>query len=120
MDALEKRGEGNVEAQRRDVEEQKRATTARETSYGQRSADSRNAAKQELDNTIANQPRACADRNRSKLAHEYPEGVTEESYTEGNKVIIRRVVVKRQQGRRIQQGDREVGDVLLQERPKHH
>jgi len=94
MDALEKRGEGNVEAQRRDVDAQKRATTARETSYGQRSADSRNATKQELDNTIANQPRGAADRNRSKLAHEYPEGVTEESYTEGNKVIIKRVVVR--------------------------
>jgi len=94
MDALQKRGEGNSEAQRRDVEAQKRANTARETSYGQRSADSRNATKHELDNTIANQPRGAADRNRSKLAHEYPEGVTEESYTEGNKVIIKRVVVR--------------------------
>jgi hypothetical protein len=34
------------------------------------------------------------DINRSKLASEYPQGVTEESYTEGNKVIIRRVVVR--------------------------
>ena len=46
-----------------------------------------------MDNTPVNQPRAFADLNRSKLAQEYPEGVTEESYTEGNKVIIRRVLV---------------------------
>jgi len=46
-----------------------------------------------LDNLPRNQPRSEEDYNRSKLAQEYPPGVTEESYTEGNKVIIRRVVV---------------------------
>jgi hypothetical protein len=35
-----------------------------------------------------------AQNSPNKLATEYPQGVTEESYTEGNKVIIRRVVVQ--------------------------
>ena len=51
------------------------------------------ASKEQLDRTALNQPKSFADYNRSKLATEYPQGVTEESYTEGNKVIIRRVLV---------------------------
>jgi len=47
----------------------------------------------ELDRIELNKPKDYQDYSRSKLAMEYPEGVTEESYTEGNKVIIRRVVV---------------------------
>jgi hypothetical protein len=87
------RGESVVDAQRRAVEDEKRAVQARESSYTERSSDARSAAKTKLDGTKPDQPRAFADYNRSKLAQEYPEGVTEESYTEGNKVIIRRVVV---------------------------
>lgn len=93
MNDLQKRGGGLVDAQRRSVDDEKRALHARETSYTQGSADARSAAKDKLDNTAPDKPRAFADYNRSKLAQEYPEGVTEESYTEGNKVIIRRVVV---------------------------
>ena len=51
-----------------------------------------------LDATPVDQPRDFADYNRNKLAQEYPPGVTEESYTEGNKVIIRRVVVNGNRG----------------------
>ena len=47
-----------------------------------------------MDATPKDQPRDFANYNRNKLAQEYPEGVTEESSTEGNKVIIRRIVVK--------------------------
>ena len=93
MNDLQKRGDGLADGQRRFVDDEKRALQARETSYTQGSADARSAAKEKLDNTAPDQPRAFADYNRSKLAQEYPEGVTEESYTEGNKVIIRRVVV---------------------------
>ncbi len=94
MDAIQKRGSELTDAQRRIVEDEKRAHDARETSYSQHSADARKAAKEQLDNAASTKPRALADQNRSKLAQEYPEGVTEESYTEGNKVIIRRVVVR--------------------------
>jgi hypothetical protein len=38
--------------------------------------------------------RPYTEYNRNQLASHYPQGVTEESYTEGNKVIIRRVVVQ--------------------------
>ena len=93
LNDLQERGTGLSEDQRQRVEDEKRALQARETSYTQGSADARTAAKEKLNNTPADKPRAFADYNRSKLAQEYPEGVTEESYTEGNKVIIRRVVV---------------------------
>lgn len=93
MDDLQRRGSGLSEEQRRQVEDDKRALQVREAAYAQTSADARAIAKEKLNNTPPDQPRAFADYNRSKLAQEYPEGVTEESYTEGNKVIIRRVVV---------------------------
>ncbi|MBP9079175.1 MAG: hypothetical protein KBF80_02860 [Flavobacteriales bacterium] len=41
-----------------------------------------------------NEKRAFEDYARSELASQYPQGVTEESYTQGNKVIIKRVVVQ--------------------------
>lgn len=91
--ALAQRGAATVTVQQRGVEAEKRAFETREATYAGNSASARAAAKEKLDSTPANQPRAFADYNRSKLAQEYPEGVTEESYTEGNKVIIRRVVV---------------------------
>lgn len=90
---LAQRGVTTVAVQQRVVEDEKQAQQAREATYAGNSASARAAAKEKLDNIPTNQPRGFADFNRSKLAQEYPQGVTEESYTEGNKVIIRRVVV---------------------------
>lgn len=59
-----------------------------------RSQDARMAAKEQLGNLSMNEQRSFADYNRGELANQYPQGVTEESYTEGNKVIIRRIVVQ--------------------------
>ncbi|MBS1583508.1 MAG: hypothetical protein JST66_15005, partial [Bacteroidetes bacterium] len=73
---------------------EKEAYASRAQQQANRAQESRLAAKEQLDATPVNQPRSFADYNRSKLAAEYPQGVTEESYTEGNKVIIRRVVVQ--------------------------
>ena len=56
------------------------------------------AAKEQLGNLSMNEQRSFADYNRGELANQYPQGVTEESYTEGNKVIIRRVVVNGNRG----------------------
>jgi len=81
------------EARLRVLEDEKRAAIARDAAYAQNSAQARERAKQQIDATPVGQQRAFADYNRNKLALEYPQGVTEESYTEGNKVIIRRVVV---------------------------
>ena len=59
-----------------------------------RSENTRMAAKEQLGNLSTNEQRSFADYNRGELANQYPQGVTEESYTEGNKVIIRRIVVQ--------------------------
>jgi hypothetical protein len=91
---MEERRSTLVDHQRRAVEEEKRAQQARELRLQRASEESRMQAKQQLDATPKDQPRAFADYNRNKLAMDYPPGVTEESYTEGNKVIIRRVVVQ--------------------------
>lgn len=77
----------------RTVEEEKRGMAARDAAYAQGSEMVRERNKQQLDATPRGSQRAFAEYNRNKLAEEYPPGVTEESYTEGNKVIIRRVVV---------------------------
>ena len=90
---MQERGNAMVEEKRRAVEEEKRARQARETGYVNHSEQARQRSQQQLDATPGPQQRAFAEYNRSKLAQEYPPGVTEESYTEGNKVIIRRVVV---------------------------
>mgnify|MGYP001001606039 CR=1 FL=1 len=66
----------------------------REQQQINRSADARMAAQEKLNSIPGTEQRSFADYNRSKLAAEYPQGVTEESSTEGNKVIIRRVVVQ--------------------------
>lgn len=50
--------------------------------------------KERLNGINVNTQRSFAEYGRNKLAEDYPQGVTEESYTEGNKVIIRRVVVQ--------------------------
>lgn len=90
---MEERGRALAEEKRRAVEEEKRAQQAREQRLVQMSRDARMQAQERLASTPVDQPRAPGDLNRSKLAQDYPPGVTEESYTEGNKVIIRRVVV---------------------------
>ena len=41
-----------------------------------------------------NEQRAFSDYNRGELANEFPQGVTEQSTMEGNKVVIRRIVVQ--------------------------
>jgi hypothetical protein len=91
--SMEERGRMLAEEKRQSVEEEKRAQQARETRYAQVNEQTRIQNKERVDALPPDQPRVFADHNRSKLAQDYPPGVTEESYTEGNKVIIRRVVV---------------------------
>ncbi len=91
--AMRERGNAMVEERYTQLQNEKRALEVREAQLVNASKQSREQAKQQLDNTPRNQPRDFGDYNRSKLATEYAPGVTEESYTEGNKVIIRRVVV---------------------------
>lgn len=76
------------------VLDDKRALQNREAQMSHRSEDRRLDEQERLARTPVNQPKGYADYNRSSLAQQYPEGVTEESYTEGNKVVIRRIVVQ--------------------------
>ena len=91
--AMQSRRQEILVEKQRSVEAEKRAEQARGSARIQAAAQQRDRTKAALDATPLVQPRAFAEHTRSKLAQEYPEGVTEESYTEGNKVIIRRVVV---------------------------
>ena len=91
--SLAARGNASLAVKQQQVEAEKQAAASREAARQQAAADQRERAKEVLDNTSRVQPRSFADHTRSKLAMDYPQGVTEESYTEGNKVIIRRVVV---------------------------
>ncbi len=91
--AMQARGAAQVQEGRVSVEDQKRARELHEQQLVQRSQETRSQAQERMANTPVDQPRVYGDMNRSKLAQDYPPGVTEESYTEGNKVIIRRVVV---------------------------
>ncbi|MBK6831659.1 MAG: hypothetical protein IPG92_13375 [Flavobacteriales bacterium] len=94
----QRRGALTTEERLRVIEDEKRSASAREAGYVQGSEQARARAKEQLDATSTGQPRTFAEFNRNKLAQEYPPGVTEESYTEGNKVIIRRVVVNGNKG----------------------
>ncbi len=90
---MRQRGSELTQEQQRMLEEEKQLVELREAQLRNISDQTRQRNKEQLDNIPKHQPKAFADHNRSKLAMEYPPGVTEESYTEGNKVIIRRVVV---------------------------
>jgi hypothetical protein len=94
LDALAKRGNAQSERERDLVERQKAMMEAREQQFKAGAANRVAGEQARIDNITPNQPRSFSDYNRNKLASQYPQGVTEESYTEGNKVIIRRVVVQ--------------------------
>lgn len=93
-EAMYKRGNAQAERERELVDRQKAMVEARNQQF-RANAGNRIAGEQSrIDNIAPNQQRSFSDYNRNKLASQYPQGVTEESYTEGNKVIIRRVVVQ--------------------------
>ncbi|MCB0790784.1 MAG: hypothetical protein KDB97_03385, partial [Flavobacteriales bacterium] len=91
--AMKQRGDAIAKGNQEKVALDKQLTYTRSSQLAERSTDQRLAERERIQSTPLNQPKDFADYNRSKLAQEYPQGVTEESYTEGNKVIIRRVVV---------------------------
>ncbi|MBK8338520.1 MAG: hypothetical protein IPK99_00180 [Flavobacteriales bacterium] len=93
QEALKVRGDDLAQDNREQVVETKDVLQRRDAQLSQRSTDQRLAAQERISSTSLNEPKDFTDYNRSKLATEYPQGVTEESYTEGNKVIVRRVVV---------------------------
>ncbi|MCB0794756.1 MAG: hypothetical protein KDB88_08470, partial [Flavobacteriales bacterium] len=91
--AMQERGSQLAEENRSRIADAKELNSKRESLLMEKAADQRLSERERLQDTPLNKQKDFADYNRSKLAQEYPPGVTEESYTEGNKVIIRRVVV---------------------------
>jgi hypothetical protein len=92
--AMRQRGDALANKELEQVERQKAMLEAREQQFRAGASSRADGERSRLDNISPNQPRSFSDYNRNKLASQYPQGVTEESYTEGNKVIIRRVVVQ--------------------------
>ena len=76
------------------VEGDKSQVRSQETARIAAADDARLATKERLEGIESNKPKDYQDYNANTLAREYPQGVTEESLTEGNKVIIRRIVVQ--------------------------
>lgn len=76
----------NVNTQKDNVSEQI-------TTLDDNAADARIETKESLDAIEYNVPKSYDEYYLSKLAEDYPQGVTEESYTQPNKIIIRRIVV---------------------------
>ena len=91
---LKERGDGMAVDNQQRVEDDKSQARSAEAIRIATQEGNRTAAKDRLDRIEGNKPKDYQDYNPNKLAHEYPQGVTEESYTEGNKVIIRRIVVE--------------------------
>ena len=90
---MQQRGAELAAANAEQADAQKRAHQVREAGYARAQ---QNRAQENMQVNVSERAggtHAFAELKRSKLAREYPQGVTEESYTEGNKVIIRRVVV---------------------------
>lgn len=88
------RGNAAGDRQRQQVDLMKEQIEARKKQFVSGAYDRALNEKAKIDNIPTGHQRSFADYNRNELASQYQQGVTEESYTEGNKVIIRRVVVQ--------------------------
>ncbi len=94
---MEKNDRKVTDGARKIQQEKARYSTALDDASAQ--ADIRRAeAAEDLSNVQSNEPKAYNDYFRSQLAENYPAGVSEESATLGNKVIITRIVVKGNRG----------------------
>ena len=91
---LQDRGAELADRNQQRVEGDKAQQQAHEAARIANAESARASAKNRLDGVETNKPKDYRDYNATKLAQEYPQGVTEESYTEGNKVVIRRIVVQ--------------------------
>ncbi|MBL7962428.1 MAG: hypothetical protein JNM31_01165 [Flavobacteriales bacterium] len=94
QERVQQRGDLLADRNKDVVADEKQMHANREAQLMNRSQDRRMSAQEQLAGLPSAQQRAMEAHPNSRLATEYPPGVTEESYTEGNKVIIRRVVVQ--------------------------
>ena len=94
---LEKNDRKVNDGARQIQQEKARQSTALDDAASQANIRRAEAA-EDLTNLQSNEPKAYNDYFRSQLAENYPAGVSEESATLGNKVIITRIVVKGNRG----------------------
>lgn len=94
MEGVAARGNSGSADRSERVSTEKDQQADRQRQLANRSEDQRMAAKEQLGNLSMNEQRAFSDYNRGELANEFPQGVTEQSTMEGNKVVIRRIVVQ--------------------------
>lgn len=92
--ADERRQGASAELKQRDMEGRKEAWEARQNMVSTAARERQMGNEAGLSEITPNRQRSFDNYARSELASQYPQGVTEESYTEGNKVIIRRVLVQ--------------------------
>jgi len=78
----------------KEVENQKKSSEDIEATFAQKADERSEKARKDLAGIRSIQPKDYDDYYLSKLAQDYPQGVTEESDNHGNKVIIRRIVVQ--------------------------
>jgi tetratricopeptide (TPR) repeat protein len=90
---IQERDKVNAETVKQ-IENQKKFSEDIEASFAQKADERSDKARKELGGIRSIQPKDYDDYYLSKLAQDYPQGVTEESDNHGNKVIIRRIVVQ--------------------------
>ncbi len=102
---VEQRAERNINRNKTKVEDSYKQISQKQEFYNsslnesKRAAEERrNAAQEQLNQVQSHEAKSTDDYFRTELAESYPQGVTEESSTLGNKVIITRIVVKGNKG----------------------
>jgi hypothetical protein len=90
---IKERGNSDLARERDRVAQLKQREETRQRLLTNISRERTMATAERLAHIPMDHQRASSDYGLNKLASQYPQGVTEESITQGNKVIIRRVVV---------------------------
>lgn len=94
----EARSKDKINANARAIDQQKNSHNSSMTDSRQRADEQREKNAREVQNTNQGKEKDYDEYFRSQLANNYPQGVSEESSTLGNKVIITRIVVRGNRG----------------------
>jgi hypothetical protein len=96
--AQQNRNKEKVETGQQRIDQNKKAYYSSLDDKRKMADEKRDRNAEELKNLKSTEPKTYGEYFRTQLAENYPQGVTEESSTLGNKVIITRIVVKGNKG----------------------
>jgi len=96
--AQQNRNKEKVETGQQRIDQNKKAYYSSLDDKRRMADEKRDRNAEELNNLKSTEPKTYGEYFRTQLAENYPQGVTEESSTLGNKVIITRIVVKGNKG----------------------